>query len=439
MNTSLHGRSHIQGAASAAACLALVLGLTACGGGGGNGPGAKRLNLVIGSSLPLSGIDGQLGASGRKASLLALNQITSAAKEVGALHTVALAERDQGSDSSSAVDSARKLVNNDGADCLTGPWSSDAVEQTARDVAIPSKALEISPVSMSSSVAELNDHDLVDSTALPQSLEGRALSDAIEMDLGGAQGKTVDVAAGSDSYGDTLSRDFIQSWQGKDGTVGEQVTLAPAPVGSPAHPQAQALSASGSDATVIIDELGGFLQFAPALGGSSWDPSTAWGSDQLLSPGLPGAVGPRSIEGMRVLAAGIPENQPASTAFVDAFRAKGPRGVRLGPYAAQEFDATILCYLAAVAAGSTDGQRMADELVDITAPGGEGFSWQQLPAAVRALQDGKDIDYTGASGPLDMDIQGNPISGVFDVYRYTGRGLKVAGGVSVSKPNPATP
>jgi len=32
---------------------------------------------------------------------------------------------------------------------------------------------------------------------------------------------------------------------------------------------------------------------------------------------------------------------------------------------------------AAVGAGSTDGQKMADELVDITAPGGDEFSWQQ--------------------------------------------------------------
>ncbi|MGH6784364.1 MAG: hypothetical protein ACREBP_07045, partial [Sphingomicrobium sp.] len=70
---------------------------------------------------------------------------------------------------------------------------------------------------------------------------------------------------------------------------------------------------------------------------------------------------------------------------------------------------------------------------------GEQFSWQQLPDAIEALADGKDIDYTGASGPIDMDVHGNPTSGVFDVYQYTSIGLEVVGEVSVSKPNPAVP
>jgi branched-chain amino acid transport system substrate-binding protein len=111
--------------------------------------------------------------------------------------------------------------------------------------------------------------------------------------------------------------------------------------------------------------------------------------------------------------------------------------VRVAPYAAQQFDATVLCYLAAVAAGSTDGQQMANKLIDITAPGGEQFSWQQLPDAIKALQDGKDIDYTGASGPIDMDVHGDPTRGVFDVYRFHSGRLKPVGEVPVEKPNPA--
>ena len=71
----------------------------------------------------------------------------------------------------------------------------------------------------------------------------------------------------------------------------------------------------------------------------------------------------------------------------------------------------MLCYLAAVAAGSTDGQEMADKLIDITAPGGDEFTWQQLPDAIKALENGKDIDYTGASGPIDMDVHGDPTAG----------------------------
>jgi hypothetical protein len=82
---------------------------------------------------------------------------------------------------------------------------------------------------------------------------------------------------------------------------------------------------------------------------------------------------------------------------------------------------------------------MADKLIDITAPGGTEYSWQQLPDVIKALEDGKDINYTGASGPLDMDVHGNPTNGVFDMYQYTAGELKVVGEVSVEKPNPVTP
>jgi branched-chain amino acid transport system substrate-binding protein len=50
---------------------------------------------------------------------------------------------------------------------------------------------------------------------------------------------------------------------------------------------------------------------------------------------------------------------------------------------------------------------MALMLIDNTAPGGTEYSWQQLPEAVKALEAGEDINYMGASGPVDMDENGD--------------------------------
>jgi ABC-type branched-subunit amino acid transport system substrate-binding protein len=432
MNCSLNRRLNKHRGMAASACLTLMLAVSACGGGGGgNGPGSVRLDLVIGNDLPLEGPPSELGRSGLKASALALAQIKTAIGETGSDHSVRTVERDQGPDTDSAAVAARRLVDQ-GASCLTGPWSADAVELTARDVAIPGEVLEITPVPTGESIAELTDHDLLDSTALPQSLEGEALAKAIELDLGGAQGHTVNVAASDDSYGDALMKDFTEAWQDRDGRLGEQVVLPPT--------QAQQLTRGSPDAILLIDDLGGFSQLAPALHrAGDWRPAIAWGSDQLASPTLPGRVAPGVIDGMRALVPGIPRDAAPSAAFIDGFRSSAPHGVEPAAFAAQEFDATILCYLAAVAAGSTEGQKMADELIDITAPGGEEFTWQQLPGAIRALQDGEPIDYTGASGPIDMDVRGNPTDGVFDVLRYSRGGLEVVGEVSVEKPNPAGP
>jgi ABC-type branched-subunit amino acid transport system substrate-binding protein len=443
MNRSLRGGIDTHRAIAASAGLTLILGLVACGGGGGgggNGPGSKRLNLVIGDSLPLSGSSKTLGESGGKASELAVEQITRAAGEAGADHTVRVVQEDQGADTGTAVASARKLVDGDRASCLTGPWSAQAVAQTAHDVAIPAKVLEISPVATDQDIAELNDHDLIDSTALPVSLEGDALSAAIEGSLGGAQGHTVNVAASNDTYGDTVNHDFVEAWQGDDGTVGAQIMLPPSGPFSDYSAQASEIAGGSPAAVLLIDDLTGFIPLARALATSSgWNPQTAWGGDQLVSPGLPAQIRSNAINGMRALAPGAPTDEPATSAFIADFRSASPRDVKLAPFAAQEFDATVLCYLAAVAAGSTDSQRMADELIDITAPGGDEYSWQQLPEAIKALEDGRDIDYTGASGPIDMDVHGNPTNGVYDVYRYTATGLEAVGEVPVSKPNPAIP
>jgi ABC-type branched-subunit amino acid transport system substrate-binding protein len=430
---------------------ALILGLTACGGGGdggGDGPGSATLDLVIGNSLPLSGSAQALGESGEKASQLAVDRINQASDSAGSDHNVTIVNEDQGEDADAAVDSARQLVDADRASCLTGPWSSEGVAQVANDIAIPNRVLEISPVSTGDDVAELSDRDLIDSTALPVTTEGDALAKAIEAGVGGVEGYTVNVATNTDPSSDTITQDFIEAWQGDDGTVGGQVVLAPPPLDSSSSTssssvyssQASQITSSSADAILLVDDPTGFVQLAPALESSfGWDPATAWGSDQLVSPGLPEEVGSEAVEGMRALAPGTPRGDAATTAFVDAFKSASPRKVKMAPFAAQEFDATILCYLAAVAAGSTDGQKMADELIDITAPGGTEYSWQQLPDAIEALQDGEDINYTGASGPVDMDVHGNPTNGVFDVYQYTSGTLKAVGEVPVEKPNPATP
>src|SRR3954452_14102863 len=165
MNKSLSGRIDTHRAIGAAAGLVLVLGLAACGGGASNGPGSKSLDLVIGNSLPLTGSSKALGQSGRKASQVALDQIKKAIDSAGADHTVRIVNDDQGSDPTTAVESAKKLVGTDRASCLTGPWSAGGVAQVAQGVAIPSKVVQVSPVPAGTDVTDLRDHDLVVSTA----------------------------------------------------------------------------------------------------------------------------------------------------------------------------------------------------------------------------------------------------------------------------------
>jgi branched-chain amino acid transport system substrate-binding protein len=128
---------------------------------------------------------------------------------------------------------------------------------------------------------------------------------------------------------------------------------------------------------------------------------------------------------MRGTAPGSPDKGEASKAFDELYTSSDPKDVDRQTFDTQNFDATILCYLAAVAAGSTDGKDMADHLVDVSAPPGTPYTWEQLPEAIQALQNGDDIDYQGASGAIDMDDAGDATAGVYDIYTFNGANLTI--------------
>jgi hypothetical protein len=137
---------------------------------------------------------------------------------------------------------------------------------------------------------------------------------------------------------------------------------------------------------------------------------------------------------MRGTAPGAPEKGEAEQAFRDLYDNAEPRDVEAQTFDAQQFDATILCYLAAVAAGSTDGQEMADVLADITAPGGTQYTWEQLPEMIEALQNGDDIDYEGAAGSINMNENGDATSEVYDTYAYKGGEFVVTEDLPIVEP-----
>ena len=415
--------------------LVLIVGVAACGdddddGGGGDG-GETQLDLVIGDSLPLTGDLSDFGPPGQKAADLAVAQINDAVAEAGVDHTVEIVHEDNETNDQAAVQAARKLVDSDNASCITGAWASANTISTAQSVAIPDGVLLISPASTSDEITALDDDGLINRTSPPDSFQGPTLADAIAQDLGGAEGKTVNIGARNDSYGEGLAGTFGDAWESLGGTIGEEVIYDPE---QPSYnSEAAQITTGNHDAFVIIDFPETFVKVGPALQRTgNWDPTKAWGTDGLASTDLPGDVGEEIVNGMRGTAPGAPDEGEASTAFDTLYTGAEPRNIERQTFDAQNFDAAILCYLAAVSAGSTDGQEMADALVDITAPGGTEYTWQQLPEAIEALQNGDDIDYTGASGALDLDENGDATAGVYDIYEYAGPDLNITGEVPVT-------
>ena len=109
---------------------------------------------------------------------------------------------------------------------------------------------------------------------------------------------------------------------------------------------------------------------------------------------------------------------PAGAAFDALWKAQanGPRQ----SYDAQNFDAVILLALASLAAGSTDGADIAGALQDVSGPPGTKYTFEQLSDAIAALKNGEDIDYEGASGPIDLDENGDPSAANYGTWSYKG-------------------
>jgi ABC-type branched-subunit amino acid transport system substrate-binding protein len=401
--------------------LVLALGVAACGDdddddGGGGG---EALDLVIGDSIPLTGDLSPFGPPGQKAADMALAQINQAIQATGVEprheDTVEIVHEDNETNPQAAVQAARKMVDSDGASCLAGAWASADSLPTAQSVSIPEGVLQISPASTSNELTPVEDEGLLNRVPPADNLQGPVLAAAVADELGGAQGKTVNIGARNDSYGEGLSEDFTGAFEELGGTIGERVLYDPEQPSF--NSEAQQITSGNPDGFVIIDFPETFEKVGPALVRTgNWDANRSFITDGLANGDLVAALDPL-MEGIRGTAPGTPEAGGPAQAFDQLYVQSEPLNVERNTFDAQNFDAVILCYLAAVAAGSTDGQEMADQLQDITGPGGTKYSWAQLPAAIEALHNGEDIDYVGASGEIDLDDNGDPEQGVYDVYR----------------------
>ncbi len=401
----------------------MAFGVSACGDdeeSGGSEPtgGEAQLDLVVGDSIPLSGDLADFGPPGQKAADLAIQEIQSAIDEVGVDHTVEVVHEDNGggADQQAAVQAARKLVDSDGASCIAGAWASADTIPTAESVAIPEQVPLISPASTSDEITGLEDDGVVSRTSPPDSFQGPTLAQFLDDELGGADGKTVNVGARNDAYGQGLADTFGAGWEELGGTIGEEViydTKLPS-----YDTEAGQITSGNPDATVIIDFPETYNKVGPALARANFDPETTFVTDGLISGDLAESAGEEAVVGLRGTAPGAPDEGEAANAFDKAYKAAEPKDVDRMTFDAQNFDAVVLCYLGAVAAGSTDGAAIAEQIQAISAAGGTKYTPEQLPEAIEALQNGEDINYEGASGPIEQDEAGDATAGVYDIFEF---------------------
>ena len=410
--------------ALAGAVLALVV-LVGCGS---DHSGPQKLDVKIGNLVPMTGTLDAFGKPSQRAAEVAVEEIRKSAAKAGAQHTVTLKSLDYKSEPGTAVRFATALAK-DGFTCLTGPFGSGHAARVGAQVSTPEKVLQITPSASAEQLTRVDDRGYLNRVVPPDRLQVKALVEHMSRQLHGVKGKKVNIGTIDATYGRSLTKAFEEEWRARQGSVGQQVTYRAD--ATTLAGQGEQLAKGKPDAWVFFDFTETYTRIAQELlkaKKSGWKPSKTFATDSLANPRLP-IIGPLVTNGLSGVAISAPEDGKAQKAFDSAFKRVG--GINRQTFDAQEFDSVVLCYLAAVAAGTTSAKAMKDELPAITSAPGRKYTWLELDAAIRALEEGADIDYEGVSGPIEMNDKGDATAGVYDVYEFDKQSMKITGQIAV--------
>jgi ABC-type branched-subunit amino acid transport system substrate-binding protein len=103
-------------------------------------------------------------------------------------------------------------------------------------------------------------------------------------------------------------------------------------------------------------------------------------------------------------------------------------------FAMTAYDALVVMALAITAAGTTDAPAIAAKLKEITNPPGKCVYPGEWKKAFKRLTKGKDINYQGALGPVDLDERGNATGIAHGIFRFLPDGSTTMVGTFASAP-----
>ena len=414
--------------AIAAAVGTLSLGVAACGddeegdtGGGGEDVSAASFDLQIGVLIPLTGDLSIFAPAGQKAADLAVEEANAALEEAGADITVAMEVGDTETKPQAAQQAATELISG-GASCLAGDWASAGTIPVGQSIAARQQVPLISPASTSPEITDLPDDGYVFRTAPSDALQGQVLADAVGEEFG--TDATISVAARNDAYGEGIATQFAENFNANGGTASEPLLYDPE--ASTYDSEAADIVADDPDGYVIIDFEDPYGKVGAALVRTGdFDATKLWTADGLAFDTIPDTIPAEALDGASGTRPATPEDTATAKAFGKLFEQSKAEPKERNTFDAQNFDAVSLCILASVAAGSADGADIQAKIQEVASAPGEQYDFTTMADAITALQAGEDIDFQGASGPLDLDDNGDPTNATYEVFNYEGGKLAV--------------
>ncbi|MDN5917849.1 MAG: ABC transporter substrate-binding protein [Pseudonocardia sp.] len=408
-------RVHTVIVAALSACALLAAG---CGGGGGGGEpapappapaGGSDGTLKLGYVLPQTGQLAYLGPPQIQAARYAGSLINQAGGVLGQ-PMPELVGGDESDQAAVAQQSADRVLAS-GVDALIGAAASGQ-SLAIIDRVTGAKVVQCSGSNTAPNFTDYQDQGFYFRTAPSDALQGPVLANTIISD-----GRSnVAIVARADDYGVGLAKATSQALQEAGATVALNETYDPQTQNFDAT--VQAVQGARPDAVVVIAfEEGTQLIQGLIEAGLGPDAVGVYGADGLRSEELPGLVAPNDP----AVLAGMKGTAPASAAnaeFIANLKKFAPDLVEV-QFAPQVFDCVNIIALAAEVAGTDDPAVFKNEMVGVTKGGTKCGSFTECRKLVAG---GQDIDYDGASGPLEFTPAGEPGTASIEIYSYNEQG-----------------
>jgi len=381
---------------------------------------ALAQEMVVGTIFDHTGALKEWGPGFQNAAELAAKNLATAGFEIKLIH------EDSGTSAEKAAKEAKKLIEQDKVVAILGSASSGVIVPVAESVTCPNNTLMISPGATSVFITTLNadkEKDFLFRTCPSDALQGVALAM-----LAAGLYRTASVMYVDNPYGRGLAVQFKKSFEKRGGMV-----LAMVPH---AEKVAQSYTEELTNALQKIYMTKPFRPGKPDVLCAFSYPEHAklyikeaierfkcesfLFCDGTKSEEMAAAVGVENLEGMMGTAPGTAGGLPFAN-FVADYKATYGKVPHV-PFIANTYDAAALIGLAAYAA-KTQGSALTsksirDHLRYVANPPGTLVGPGEFDLAFELLKRGKDINYEGASGPVNFDRNGDVIAPI-ELWRFS--------------------
>ena len=351
----------------------------------------------IGVAIPFSGDLSDFGGPMQNGFELAREDINAAGGPLG--RDIELHFEDTNSASTQGVNAANKLVDTTGVNALFGAVSSGVTISMAQSVTIPNELVHITPASSSPVISTLDDDDYVWRTRTNDRFVARVMSQIAEEN----DAESAAVLYVNNDFGSALADVFEESFDGEvtakvgysSGESSYQQSLSTLFEDDPEY---VALAGYPESGTTILSQWyeGGY--------GGNWILHTS-----LLSSDVIDNVGAEVMNGMYGVRTKPPSGGATET-FVSDYEETYPDAQVFSPYSWNSYDALMTWALAAHAAGSVESSDVVGTLRDVSNPPGDEVSYDGFGNATDLLDDGTEVDYSGPSGTVNYDENGDVAS-----------------------------